>query len=362
MHHLFFGRRFSESLPRRLLVLFEPKRIPYTSAYPLLFYKDQFASQHGVDIRFLETQQVLDQGIPDGLSSPTHVIAQSWLTDAPSKHEALAQLLEKLSETGATTAYSDTFANCDIRLYPTFNQVDYYFKKSLFADRQAFLRPTYGHTNLSDFYGKLYGMTDEDTDWQITEDALPKLRIAPNFLSNPSLMSMLLNQAEPPQLSARDIDVHARLGGIREEGWYGEMRRHAEQTVKGLGKFKIVSGPGVKPRAFMKEMRDSKICFSPFGYGELCWRDVEAIITGAVMIKPDMSHLQTEPNLYIDGETYIACRWDFADLEEKIADLLADDDKRHRIAKTAHQIARQYLIDTGPVSTYGALFDNDRDA
>ena len=35
-----------------------------------------------------------------------------------------------------------------------------------------------------------------------------------------------------------------------------------------------------------------------------------------------MSHIDTKPNVYIDGETYIACKHDFSDLQEKIEDVL----------------------------------------
>ena len=30
---------------------------------------------------------------------------------------------------------------------------------------------------------------------------------------------------------------------------------------------------------------------SPFGFGEICYRDFEAMLNGACLIKPDVSHL-----------------------------------------------------------------------
>ena len=107
-----------------------------------------------------------------------------------------------------------------------------------------------------------------------------------------------------------------------------------------------------------QELQRSTACFSPFGYGELCWRDIEAIAAGAVLIKPDMSHLRTEPNLYRDGETYIACRWDFADLSDKVSEILADEERRLFLTNQARCIAREYLANSGPVSTYSDIFSN----
>lgn len=354
-HRLLFGRPFTEKSALRLVILFEQNRISYASVYPFLYYAENFAAKYDVEIRVLPVHLALSKGLPKGLANPTHVLAQTWLTDPPEKHAAMQRLLASLP--GETvTAYLDTFANADIRLASVFTNVDMYFKKSLFVDPYQYLRLTFGHTNLTEYYGKLYGLADDMTDWNVPETALSKLRLAPNFLTDPNLMSAFLAPDESASQPSRDIDLHARLGGTGRDGWYGEMRRHASNTVDKFKDLRIVTGTGIGRRVFMEELHRSKICFSPFGFGEVCWRDVEAIAAGAVLIKPDMSHLRTEPELFRDGETYIACRWDFADLEDKVFDLLADDTRRRRIASTARGIAKRYLAEAGPVATFGALF------
>jgi hypothetical protein len=65
-------------------------------------------------------------------------------------------------------------------------------------------------------------------------------------------------------------------------------------------------------------MRRSKICISPFGDGEICWRDFEAIVNGAILVKPDMSYINTWPDVYKPMETYIPIKLDLSDLEEVI--------------------------------------------
>ena len=47
-------------------------------------------------------------------------------------------------------------------------------------------------------------------------------------------------------------------------------------------------------------MSFSKIGLSPYGQGEICYRDVELMQFGTLMIKPDMSKIHTIPNPYID--------------------------------------------------------------
>jgi spore maturation protein CgeB len=63
-------------------------------------------------------------------------------------------------------------------------------------------------------------------------------------------------------------------------------------------------------------MRESHLAISPFGWGEITDRDFRIINAGTVLVKPDMSHLQTEPNVFRPGETYAPVKWDFSDLEE----------------------------------------------
>ena len=45
---------------------------------------------------------------------------------------------------------------------------------------------------------------------------------------------------------------------------------------------------------------------------------------GSVLLKPDMSYINSKPFLYEDGETYIAVKYDWSDLEEKIDYVLSN--------------------------------------
>ena len=73
---------------------------------------------------------------------------------------------------------------------------------------------------------------------------------------------------------------------------------------------------------YLKKLQQSKICISPFGQGEICFRDFEAMLMGTILLKPDQSIIQTAPDMFIEGETYIGCKLDWSDLEEKIEYIL----------------------------------------
>jgi hypothetical protein len=76
------------------------------------------------------------------------------------------------------------------------------------------------------------------------------------------------------------------------------------------------------PNTTAQVLNRSKIAISPYGMGELCYRDLEAIQHGCIVIKPDMSQVITEPNLFIPYETYIPCNVNYSDLNEIVTNIL----------------------------------------
>ena len=69
---------------------------------------------------------------------------------------------------------------------------------------------------------------------------------------------------------------------------------------------------------YIKNLMDSKVSFSPFGMGEICFRDFECMQYGTIMIKPNQDIVKTIPDIYEPGKTYIDVKYDWSDLEEKI--------------------------------------------
>jgi hypothetical protein len=114
---------------------------------------------------------------------------------------------------------------------------------------------------------------------------------------------------------------------IQTDLFYNQHRSWCMQQLDRLKHREIarlVDGRRVDPADYYTAMRHSRIVVAPFGYGEIAPRDLEAAMLGAVLIKPDMSHLETKPNIYRAGETYIPCRHDFADLPDVVEHVLTN--------------------------------------
>jgi len=141
----------------------------------------------------------------------------------------------------------------------------------------------------------------------------------------------------------RTLDVNTRFS-LRYDP---ELISYQRKRSIGLldPSFKISGKERISLPAYLKELEDSKIALSPFGYGEVNYRDFEAMIKGACLLKPDLSHMRTWPDIFRPMETYVPYKWDFSDLNEKIRLLLKDPRLRISIAKNAQESYRR-LLDT----------------
>ena len=67
---------------------------------------------------------------------------------------------------------------------------------------------------------------------------------------------------------------------------------------------------------------NTKIIVSPWGCGEVCYRDFEALAAGCILIKPNTNFVESWPDIF-NKRHYIACRPDFSDLNEKVTWVLS---------------------------------------
>jgi hypothetical protein len=124
---------------------------------------------------------------------------------------------------------------------------------------------------------------------------------------------------------------------------------NAFQRIKTIEKLKSrgVETRPIRHKEYLKELRSSKISVSPFGYGEICYRDFEIILAGALLFKPSIEHLRTYPDVYIKNKTYVPFEWDFRDFDEKIDDLIDNPEMIKEISSAAIDKYNGLLSDQG---------------
>ena len=104
----------------------------------------------------------------------------------------------------------------------------------------------------------------------------------------------------------RDIDV-LFLG--TNGGYVDLIRWHRQkfvETIKDMQGLKSVVDGRYGYEEYVALMRRTKVVVSPWGWGEWCWRDCEAIYFGCALVKPDTDYVYTYPDIF-SGDNYYRC-------------------------------------------------------
>jgi len=232
--------------------------------------------------------------------------------------------------------------------------VDLFYQKALYRDRSLYMKPLYGKELYSDYFHRTAGVTDPDhRDRPVPDDPaqLEKLRLSWNIgvgeyprrtwrqriayklasVCGPQTARLFYMHnkfpLDAPQHNFRPIPVHARIDLVSRPSiaWH---RKLILERIAGNPDFLVGM---VDQRQYNRETSLSRIVLSPFGWGELCLRDFEAVRSGALLLKPEMSHLETWPDVFTDGLTCATFKWDGSDLVEKASYYLKHEDDRMRI-------------------------------
>lgn len=334
--------------PLRLLLVSDGKA--YTSEQqwaPFSRHASALRSQLG-----LVTQQRL---LPDALGLDAAALRGFDLiglklhfsTPAPEAERIARHFAAQLAGARSKLVYFDGDDDPNVLWHGVLDAVDLCVKKHVFADPADYTRSYVGKTNLTDYVHHLSGTS-------FAEDIIPasgnlppalaaKLHLGWSIALDDKIAELARNVDALPH-PARDIDLSCRAY-VPPTTWTHPMRLAALQAMESLGdRLRILAPRDRVPQdVYYQEMLRSRMCVSPFGYGEICWRDFEAILCGCLLVKPDMGHVRSLPDVFQPHVTYVPVRWDCADLEAQCAPYLADEQRRLAMATAARQALLQSL-------------------
>jgi glycosyltransferase involved in cell wall biosynthesis len=331
---------FANNGRKRCLFISERDPICHTQLFPYFFHVRDFASRQGFDLRELPLRRFL-KGWHPYKTQVDAVCFQTWFDLSREDFQDLIQRIQT-QWPDAKIAYFDWFAPTDLRFAETLDKsIAAYVKKQSLKDPAQYQKPTLGDTNLTDYYARSYKLDLPETLFTLPEGFLDKLFLSPHFAFSDHMLPYFLKDF--PDKQNCTIDLHARIA-IKGTQWYSLMRHEALMKVTALEKrLNVVCNGRVSRDEYFKELFNAKLCFSPFGYGEVCWRDFEAMFTGSLLLKPDMGHVACYPDTFIPYETYVPLNWDLSDFDEKVDYYLNHAEERERIARNAFNLLKTYF-------------------
>jgi hypothetical protein len=238
--------------------------------------------------------------------------------------------------------------------------VDLYVKKHCFRNRFEYRQHRLGKNNLTDYVARTFGTSFENDiiprSTPVDEDQVAKIALGWNIALDDKIRQLSAAHTALPRAESKDIDIVCRATA-NPQSWTYPLRAAVIPKMEELRHEYRVLTPteAVAQDVYHSEMLRARVCVSPFGFGEICWRDFEAVICGCVLVKPDMSHVETEPDIFLPDETYVPVRWDYADLEQTLRELLADPVRCERIRRRAYAALRDYLDGRDALKKFDAM-------
>lgn len=319
--------------------------------FPIIFNRSRLRD-HGLRIRI--TQKIspdLDECDVLILDSK---FFRSWWRD---RADAVLALLERLGGQVPALLFFDNSDSASWIKNEVLPYVRRYYKGMLFRDRSYFTRPLYGQRLFTDYYHRTKGVEDDVPKWSTPVENpsdLDKLRVSWNSgladysLHGPSLAALYARLPFRPLLAypkqftapstARPIDISCRINVSYDRASVAYQRRMMRDLLQGG-----IHTEKLTRRAYFRELGDSKVVVSPFGWGEITLRDFEVFLTGGLLFKPEMSHMETWPDLFQNGHTMLTHDWDLSDCSERIQDALADYGSKLEIARAGQELYRYYV-------------------
>ncbi|WP_347989157.1 glycosyltransferase [Methylomonas sp. AM2-LC] len=303
-------------------------------------------------LRLISVNLLIDdvQSLHKRLLTPFDIIGiKLSFNKSPSEAERIVSSLSDMFPT-QKIIYFDGDDDLCVQWPALLKYVTTYIKKHVFSDRSEYQRSFVGKSNLTDYVHHLHGVS-------FSENMIPNTLPVPVEYQNKVILGYnIAMDAKIEELSdmtsnrsletARPYDIACRAS-IPSDWTY--QLRNVTPLLEGMKNRYQILAPveRVSQAKYYEEMLFSKIYISPFGYGEICWRDFEAVLCGCLLIKPDMSHIKTNPDIFQAGITYIPIRWDFSDLEDKCAYYLDHENERKQIVSNARAVLTEFYNNEG---------------
>lgn len=308
--------------------------------------------------------------VPEEVEDCNILLIQDKLVKQGTGVKLSIEALHRFQESVDSLVWLDTTDSTGTIHTDALSVVDRYYKKQLLENRRRYLKPMYGMRPYTHFYHKKFGVEDSDEGVDEShaevpvesESHLDKLKLSWNIGVVPNIAYAdpvwYLIDALPSTVRRNvpwsrvfdaqllwklpDTERPTDVSGRFSTSYDRETVEYHRQLMREKLKSRYEHGT-VSAGKYWKEIRKAKVLLSPFGWGEVCHRDFEGFLSGNVLMKPSVEHLDTWPPLFEAGKTYVELSWDMEDATETLDAVLDQYEEYRDVAKAGQQRYREYL-------------------
>ncbi len=251
--------------------------------------------------------------------------------------------INKVSEGGDYFLFDGFDSTSLLGAYEVFEKSDaiYMFKNQLLKNKDDY-KKTYA-------YGKWWFGTGSglDVSYDISDDLWSRIKLSglnlggqiPDYHNHYNICNdktydiCAIYQGVHPSVPFNQVTAP----GIQ----YTEHRKGAWDIFENYKSKYSILADRLPKQEYLEKLWKSKLALSPFGQGEICYRDFELMQFGTLMVKPDMSNINTFPNPYIENVNYVPVNPDWSDLMEKVDDILNNYEKYSNYSENFRQEFRK---------------------
>jgi hypothetical protein len=290
-----------------------------------------------------------------------------FIDKSKSLHDSINYGLDNLDKiSGDYFLFDGSDSTSLMGAYEVFEQSNatYLFKNQILKNKDMY-KNSYA-------FGKWFFNSESDLDlsYDISSENWNKIKLT-NINCGRTIfgtgVTNYLNQLQPV-LKDKSIDICAIFQGnhgecydhkVRNDIPYTEHRKGLWEKLDTIKNKYLTIADKLPFQEYVEKLAKSKICLSPFGMGELCFRDFESIMMGTIMLKPNQSNVITTPNIYVEGETYIGCKLDWSDVGEKIDFIMSNfRELNDKITYNARKMMTEQYTDENFGLHYYDIFSN----
>ncbi len=332
--------------------------------YSIIKHKPRL-SEMGIDLSFyLENSEEVK--FCDVVIVESKFIRDYWIKDKEKIFELLINLKTQNNKVFFYDLGDSTYS-WDLEVLP---YVDKFLKPYIFKDKTNYCVPLDGCNIITNYY-KTRGMIQSDNYRkpqfikEKDKKLLDKIHVGFNYIfADYSCNSNLWKYDYFNRLIRRSFKIFSKMiknpkikdfispGKNRTQdlscrisinGYSKGVEYHRQETAKILNNHLLTNK--LSRKDYFSEIQNSKLVISPFGWGEINLpRDYEVALSGAVLFKPDISHIDTWPDIF-NKDTVVQYKWDLSNLLELVEKTISNYDDYIQFAIRLQNQYKQFSFD-----------------